>query len=44
MGKDDNTAGWILTTLVYSLGGRMETGDRHEGDGDARQPADPAPR
>jgi ABC-type glycerol-3-phosphate transport system substrate-binding protein len=26
MGKDDNTAGWILTTLVYALGGRMETG------------------
>ena len=26
MGKADNTAGWILTTLVYSLGGRMETG------------------
>jgi multiple sugar transport system substrate-binding protein len=26
MGKDDNTAGWILTTLVYSLGGRMEKG------------------
>jgi multiple sugar transport system substrate-binding protein len=26
MGKDDNTAGWILTTLVYSLGGRMESG------------------
>ncbi len=26
MGKDDNTAGWILTTVVYSLGGRMETG------------------
>jgi ABC-type glycerol-3-phosphate transport system substrate-binding protein len=26
MGKDDNTAGWILTTLAYSLGGRMETG------------------
>jgi len=26
MGADDNTAGWILTTLVYSLGGRMETG------------------
>src|SRR5689334_3365625 len=26
MGKDDNTAGWILTTLVYSLGGRMEAG------------------
>jgi multiple sugar transport system substrate-binding protein len=26
MAKDDNTAGWILTTLVYSLGGRMEIG------------------
>ncbi len=26
MGKDDNTAGWILTTVVYSLGGRMEQG------------------
>jgi multiple sugar transport system substrate-binding protein len=26
MAKDDNTAGWILTTLVYTLGGRMETG------------------
>jgi len=26
MAKDDNTAGWILTTLVYSLGGRMEAG------------------
>ena len=26
MGKDDNTAGWILTTMVYSLGGRMESG------------------
>ncbi len=26
MAKDDNTAGWILTTLVYSLGGRMEHG------------------
>jgi ABC-type glycerol-3-phosphate transport system substrate-binding protein len=26
MGKDDNTAGWILTTVVYSLGGRMEVG------------------
>jgi ABC-type glycerol-3-phosphate transport system substrate-binding protein len=26
MAKDDNTAGWILTTLVYALGGRMETG------------------
>ena len=25
MGKDDNTAGWILTTLVYSLGGRMSS-------------------
>ena len=26
MAKDDNTAGWILTTFVYSLGGRMEKG------------------
>jgi len=26
MGKDDNSAGWILTTLIYSLGGRVETG------------------
>jgi ABC-type glycerol-3-phosphate transport system substrate-binding protein len=26
MGKADNAAGWIFTTLVYSLGGRMETG------------------
>jgi ABC-type glycerol-3-phosphate transport system substrate-binding protein len=26
MGKSDNTGGWILTTVVYSLGGRMETG------------------
>jgi ABC-type glycerol-3-phosphate transport system substrate-binding protein len=26
MGKNDNTAGWILTTVVYSLGGRMEKG------------------
>jgi multiple sugar transport system substrate-binding protein len=26
MAKDDNTAGWILTTLTYSLGGRMERG------------------
>jgi multiple sugar transport system substrate-binding protein len=26
MAKADNTAGWILTTLVYALGGRMETG------------------
>src|SRR3954451_21553076 len=26
MGQNDNTAGWILTTVVYSLGGRMETG------------------
>jgi multiple sugar transport system substrate-binding protein len=26
MAKDDNTAGWILTTLVYALGGRMEVG------------------
>ena len=29
MAKDDNTAGWILTTLAYSLGGRMEQGTRH---------------
>ncbi|HEY2326907.1 MAG TPA: extracellular solute-binding protein [Gaiellaceae bacterium] len=26
MAKDDNTAGWILTSLVYALGGRMEKG------------------
>ena len=26
MAKDDNTAGWIFTTVVYSLGGRMEVG------------------
>lgn len=26
MGASDNTAGWILTTLDYALGGRMETG------------------
>jgi ABC-type glycerol-3-phosphate transport system substrate-binding protein len=26
MAKSDNTGGWILTTLVYSLGGRMESG------------------
>jgi ABC-type glycerol-3-phosphate transport system substrate-binding protein len=26
MGQNDNTAGWILTTLVYALGGRMEKG------------------
>jgi multiple sugar transport system substrate-binding protein len=26
MGQNDNTAGWILTTLVYALGGRMEEG------------------
>ena len=26
MGKDDNTAGWIFTTLTYAFGGRMETG------------------
>jgi ABC-type glycerol-3-phosphate transport system substrate-binding protein len=26
MGASDNTAGWILTTLTYALGGRMETG------------------
>ena len=26
MGASDNTAGWILTTLDYALGGRVETG------------------
>jgi ABC-type glycerol-3-phosphate transport system substrate-binding protein len=26
MAKSDNTAGWILTTVTYSLGGRMERG------------------
>jgi ABC-type glycerol-3-phosphate transport system substrate-binding protein len=26
MAKNDNTGGWILTTLVYAFGGRMETG------------------
>src|SRR5690348_16074848 len=26
MAKDDNTAGWILTTFVYSISGRMEKG------------------
>ncbi len=26
MGKADNTAGWILTTVTYSLGGRMQVG------------------
>jgi multiple sugar transport system substrate-binding protein len=26
MAKGDNTGGWILTTVVYALGGRMETG------------------
>jgi multiple sugar transport system substrate-binding protein len=26
MGANDNTAGWILTTIDYALGGRMETG------------------
>jgi multiple sugar transport system substrate-binding protein len=26
MGQNDNTAGWILTTLAYALGGRMEVG------------------
>ncbi|HEX4035649.1 MAG TPA: extracellular solute-binding protein [Solirubrobacteraceae bacterium] len=26
MGANDNTAGWILTTLDYAFGGRMETG------------------
>jgi multiple sugar transport system substrate-binding protein len=26
MGLNDNTAGWILTTVAYTLGGRMEQG------------------
>jgi ABC-type glycerol-3-phosphate transport system substrate-binding protein len=26
MAKNDNTGGWIFTTVVYSLGGRMEIG------------------
>jgi multiple sugar transport system substrate-binding protein len=26
MGQSDNTAGWILTTVAYALGGRMEEG------------------
>jgi multiple sugar transport system substrate-binding protein len=26
MGLNDNTAGWILTTVAYTLGGRMEAG------------------
>jgi multiple sugar transport system substrate-binding protein len=26
MGKNDNTAGWILSTLTYALGGRLEDG------------------
>ena len=26
MGASDNTAGWILTTLAYAFGGRMESG------------------
>jgi multiple sugar transport system substrate-binding protein len=26
MGLNDNTAGWILTTVTYALGGRMEQG------------------
>jgi multiple sugar transport system substrate-binding protein len=26
MAKNDNTGGWILTTLAYSFGGRMESG------------------
>ena len=26
MAKADNTGGWILTTVVYTLGGRMEVG------------------
>ncbi len=39
MGASDNTAGWILTTLDYALGGRMETGIGTQGEGDVRQPA-----
>ena len=26
MAKNDNTGGWILTTVIYSLGGRLESG------------------
>src|SRR2546430_14398821 len=26
MGLNDNTAGWIATTVTYTLGGRMEQG------------------
>ena len=26
MGLNDNTAGWIATTVTYTLGGRMEKG------------------
>jgi multiple sugar transport system substrate-binding protein len=26
IGKNDNSAGWILTTVAYSQGGRLETG------------------
>ena len=40
MGKADNTAGWILTTMTYSLGGRMQSGTGSEREGDAEQPAD----
>ena len=40
MAKDDNTAGWILTTLVYTLGGRMEKGTGKKRRRDAEQPAD----
>jgi hypothetical protein len=37
MAKDDNTAGWILTTLVYPRRADGE-GHRHEGNRNAEQP------
>jgi len=40
MAKDDNTAGWILTTVVYALGGRMEVGRGTSRQGDTQQPQD----
>ena len=40
MGKADNTAGWILTTMTYSLGGRMQSGTGASVECDAQQPAD----
>jgi hypothetical protein len=36
-GLNDNTAGWIATTVTYTLGGRME-GRRDERDRNAQQP------